>query len=105
MNASSKNLTIPILILISMMAWALYPSNPYAYYVLLRWVSCPTLAYFAFMSNENKQDFWPWFFSVAALIFNPLVPLHLTREIWSVLNLVVIGALAVFAVHNKFFKN
>ena len=105
MNASSKNLTIPIVIIIGMMLWALYPNNPYGYYVLLRWVSCPTLAYFAFVSHESKQDSWVWFFGISVLVFNPLIPLHLTREIWSVLNLVVIGALAAFAVSNKIFKN
>lgn len=30
-----------------MLLWALYPENPYGYYVLLRLVCCPIFAYLA----------------------------------------------------------
>ncbi|WP_352806890.1 DUF6804 family protein [Mesorhizobium sp. M0340] len=40
---------------------------------------------------ENQPLAWALF--VAALIFNPFIPMHLPRELWAVLN---VGAAALF---------
>jgi len=43
-----KELWIPQAIAGAMLLWALYPENPYGYYVLLRWIVCPCFIYTGF---------------------------------------------------------
>jgi hypothetical protein len=74
-----------------MLLWALYPGNPYAYYILLRWVCCAVFAYLAFQSLEQGKIGWVWIMGTTALIYNPILRVHLNRELWSVVNVVTIG--------------
>ena len=74
-----------------MLLWALYPDNPYGYYVLLRWVCCGIFAYLAFCTAVQKKKGWLWMFGIMAIVYNPIIPIHLTRDIWQVLNIVTIG--------------
>ena len=61
---------------------------PYAYYRLLRWVVFVCCAVIAYQSFE-RRGFSPWLIGVAALLalFNPVVPIHLTRAIWAPIDL------------------
>jgi hypothetical protein len=98
-----KQLWIPQVICIIMLLWALNPGNPYAYYTLLRWVCCGIFAYQAFQSFEQKNHGWVWVLGITALFYNPIFPVHLNRELWSIVNVVTIGiAMAsVFAFKEK----
>ncbi len=69
---------------------------PYGYYRLLRLVVCGCVGFLAYRLREQEKTSWTVALSATAVIFNPLIPLHLTREIWAVLN--VCGA-AVIAFH------
>lgn len=82
-----------------MLVWALNPANPYGYYVLLRWVCCGVFAYLAFHAFNQKRQAWVWILGITAGIYNPIVPVHLTREIWSVVNVITIAvaAASIFA--------
>ena len=86
-----KRLWIPQVICVPMLLWALNPNNPYAYYTLLRWVCCGVFAYLAHQSIEQKKQGWVWLLGITALIYNPIFPVHLNRELWSVVNVVSIG--------------
>ena len=86
-----RSIWIPQLIVSIMLVWALNPENPYAYYVLLRWILCPVFAYLAIKSFSYHKEDWVWLLGVTAAIYNPIIPLHLTREIWSVINIITIG--------------
>lgn len=86
-----KRIWIPQLVVSSMLLWALNPSNPYGYYILLRWVCCATFAFLALHASTLKLEGWVWVLGVTAAIYNPIIPLHLTREIWSVVNIATIG--------------
>ena len=94
-----KRVWVPQLVAVFMLLWALNSENPYSYYILLRWVCCPIFAYLAFRGHEFGQRDWVWVMGVTAAVYNPILRVHLTREIWSVVNVVTIGiALAsVFA--------
>jgi len=74
-----------------MLFGALNPGNPYAYYILLRWVCCGIFAYLAFQSFEEKKQGWVWVLGITALIYNPIFRVHLNRGLWSVVNVVTIG--------------
>ncbi|BCH59159.1 hypothetical protein RvVAR0630_17830 [Agrobacterium vitis] len=57
----------------------------YGFYSLLRLVVCAAALYAGIQLLERDRNISIGLF-VVAFIFNPLLPLHLTREIWSVLN-------------------
>ena len=54
---------------------------PYAYYTLLRWVVCGAVLFLAY----DEHDGLPWLpvFILLAVIFNPLFPIPMTREMWA----------------------
>lgn len=66
---------------------------PYGYYMLLRVVVLVTALLVASMAYQRERALTVWaaFFVIAAVIFNPFVPLHLTRGVWSILNVATAG--------------
>lgn len=81
---------IPQLVSIGMLLWALNPENPYGYYILLRIVVFAACAYLAFRAAEIEKTSWVWVLGVTAVIYNPIIRIHLNREIWSVVNIVTV---------------
>ncbi|WP_430429217.1 DUF6804 family protein [Parasphingorhabdus sp.] len=71
---------------------ALFPL-PYGYYQLLRIVIFVVAIFLCKVSLEHKQPAWPWIFAAMALTYNPVVPISLGREIWSIVNVTTIGLL------------
>lgn len=86
-----KKIWIPQAIVIPMLLWALNPANPYGYYILLRWVCCATFVYLAIQAWNLEKNGWVWVLGVTAAIYNPILRVHSTREMWSIVDLVTIG--------------
>lgn len=84
---SSVWLTPAILLLLALLPW------PYGYYSFLRLGVCAVSAWLAYeqLKHDSAVSGWVVAFAGTALLYNPLVPIHLTREIWSVLNLASAG--------------
>jgi len=80
---------------IGMLIWALVPSNPYGYYVLLRWVICGIFIYLAVEAHGLKKSGWVWALGIAAAIYNPIIRVHLNRDVWSFVNLATILFLTI----------
>ena len=59
---------------------------PYGYYQLLRFVVCGISAYTAFMAYEWQKQWVAWLFGFIAVLFNPLIPIHLPREVWQMID-------------------
>ncbi len=71
---------IPVTIPTAMLLLALAPL-PYGYYQLLRFVVFGAALYVAFAAF-NLQKIWAvWVFGFVGILFNPLIPVHLPREI------------------------
>ena len=81
-----------IAVLVLLLALARWP---YVYYQALRWVVCAAAVNVAYRAYKWKRPGTLWAFAVLAVIFNPVNPFHLTREIWRVLN--VAGAVLFVA--------
>ena len=80
---------------IILLLWAL-ARHPYGYYTLLRFVVCGVSAYGAYFSSEiiiNKG--WAWIFGIIAILFNPIIPIHLDRDTWAVIDVAVAVVLGV----------
>ena len=90
-----KRIWIPQAIAGLMLAWALNPANPYGYYILLRIVCCAVCAYLAVAAASTGKTQWSWTLGILAVIYNPIMRIHLTRDIWSVVNVITVIILAV----------
>jgi FtsH-binding integral membrane protein len=60
---------------------------PYGYYTLLRIVACGVFAFSAFISYERKHNLLPWVFGLLALLFNPIITVHLPKEVWAIIDI------------------
>jgi prepilin signal peptidase PulO-like enzyme (type II secretory pathway) len=56
---------------------------PYGYYTLLRLVACGVFAFAAFVSFDRKHKTLPWVYVLLALLFNPIIKVHLPKEAWA----------------------
>ncbi len=75
-----------------MLFWAL-ADNPYGYYQILRWVIAGVTGYSAYLAYEQGKNAWTWILAIIAILFNPIAPIHLDRETWSVLNNIIVAAI------------
>ena len=57
--------------------------HPYDYYTLLRWIACGVCAFTAFQAMQSKKTGWLIIFVIAAVMLNPVAPIHLKRETWA----------------------
>ena len=98
-----KSPPIPQIVGVAMLAWALVPTNLYSYYILLRIVLCGIFVFLAIKAHELKQVGWVWVLAITAVVYNPIVRVHLNREIWSIVNVATIGLLiaTVFVLKEK----
>jgi hypothetical protein len=85
-----KRAWIPQAVVIVMLLWALNPENPYGYYILLRVVCCGVFGFLTVQALTQDKKRWAWTLGITAVIYNPVIRVHLNREIWSVVNVATI---------------
>jgi hypothetical protein len=70
---------------------------PYGYYVFLRIALCVAAAYLAWAEYEEVGAINAWFVGlvVLAVVYNPIIRVHLTREIWTGINLTTVAFLGI----------
>jgi uncharacterized protein DUF6804 len=88
---------LPLTVVTAMLVWALLPTNPYSYYILLRWICCPILGYLAWLGFSRGMQNWGLGLAIGALLYNPLLPVFLNRAAWSFINVLTIAAVLAFA--------
>ncbi len=59
---------------------------PYGYYMLLRLVAFGVFAYAGFIAFKRKRKTLPWVFVFIALVFNPIIIIHFSKDIWMFIN-------------------
>jgi len=94
MNVTNLGVIVAKLIAVGVLVGAL-GRHAYDYYVLLRWVVCGVAAFGAFRASEVGKKSWAWALGIVALFFNPIIPVHLTRETWACVDLVAAVALLI----------
>ncbi len=77
---------IPAIIAAVMLLAAVAPL-PYGYYQFLRWVICGISIFIAVEAYNWGKKWAAWLFGPIAVLFNPLIPIHLTKEIWQLIDL------------------
>ena len=85
----NKYFTLPNILKIITVLLLFYATsrNRYSYYIFLRWYVFISCIYFAYKSNEENNKIWLVVFSVISLLFNPIIPVYLKKEIWSLIDI------------------
>lgn len=77
--------SIPCIIAAAMLLLALR-KWPYDYYRLLRFVTCAVAVLVAYCAYAWRKWWAAWLFGFVAVLFNPLLPIHLKRQTWQVID-------------------
>ena len=94
----NKNKNFAIVISIVFLFLAMFGVWPYGFYTLLRLVVVGTTVDLSLLAYSSERQIWTWTFGFIALVFNPLIPLYLGRDLWMVVDLLV----AVFLIISIF---
>lgn len=79
---------------------ALLP-HPYGYYQVMRWVVTASCAWLSINAHRSSDEGWVWCWAVVAGIYNPVLPIHASRAVWSVVNLATIAIAVWYGVKLK----
>lgn len=85
----NKKKNIALLIAAAFLFVALFDGWSYGFFTLLRFVVFASSAYVAWMAHKAQKEKWVWIFGFVAVLFNPFIAIHLDREIWSVIDVIV----------------
>lgn len=77
---------IPVIYIAVVMLFVGAAPLPYGYYMLLRLVATGVLMWAAFVAYERKFEVVPWVYGVLAILFNPIVKIHLPKELWAAID-------------------
>jgi hypothetical protein len=70
---------------------------PYGYYQLLRFVVCGVSLYVVFVASTWIKLWAMGLFGIVAVLFNPLIPVHFSREMRQMINFICALLFAVVA--------
>jgi hypothetical protein len=70
---------------------------PYGYYTFLRLVACATFVFAAYVLFTKKAKALPFVFAALAVLFNPIIKVHLPKEVWAGVDVVCAVFLAATA--------
>ena len=81
---------------IAFLLWAALATHPYGYYMFLRVWTCAACVHLAIKSRRLGIKYLVGICCGVAVLYNPLIRVHLTRELWIVVNLATV-AFFIFA--------
>lgn len=61
---------------------------PYGYYMLLRLVACCVFVLASIIAFDRKSKALHWALGFMALVFNPIIKIHLPKEMWAAVDIV-----------------
>ena len=75
---------------------------PYGYYMLLRIAACGLFIWAAVITYEKQSLYLPWVFGLLALLFNPIIKIHLPKELWAAID--VASAIFILVVRKNLLR-
>jgi len=81
---------VPFVISIIILALAVFIKFPYGFYIFLKFIIFGTMVYSTYCCFNKKNKGLAWASIVVLIIYNPFIPLYLTREIWVVINVLTV---------------
>jgi hypothetical protein len=68
--------------------------HPYSYYTVLRWLACSAVAMLVWRGLIQGLK-WAWALVPLAILFNPVAPIHFSRETWRPLDIAAAVAMVL----------
>ena len=98
---SYKNIVSGISVIILLLAILTF--WPYGYYILLRWVVAISALLLLWVAYNLDRKFWVLSMGIVTLLFNPIVPVHLDKETWVIIDIIVaiLFLISIFKIKNK----
>jgi hypothetical protein len=84
-------------ILAAVMLFGALGQWPDGYYQLLRFVTCCVSVYVAYTAYTWQKMWAVWLFGFIAVLFNPLAPIHFSRELWQYVDIICAVLFTVIA--------
>ena len=105
MTVNSRMKSIPLIVWVipALLLLVAICRLPYGYYIFTRVVTCGVAVLIAVAGMQERAvvQIWSILLLAIAVLFNPLVPIHLNRATWFYFDL---GAAAIFALHLVFVR-
>jgi hypothetical protein len=76
---------------------AVFPHKGYGYFQLLRLAVSGAALFALVASRRNNLDGWAILFGIVIVLFNPILPIHLPRGLWQVLDLATAASFGLWA--------
>lgn len=77
------------LIIVIIMLFLSLGQWPYGYFILLRWIVTVGAIIVVINAFDKDIDWAKVSFIIIGILFNPITPIHLSREIWILLDIIV----------------
>ena len=76
---------------------------PYGYYIFLRWAVSATALFSAWAAYECKRKIWVFVMGGTAILFNPIVPVHLLKETWMAIDFIaaIVFLASIFGIKHE----
>ena len=76
---------------------------PYGYYQLLRWLVSGAAIFILCAILKLEKKTWTWIMAIIAILFNPIVPIHLVKETWVIIDFIVaiLFLISIFKIKKK----
>ncbi|MBD2757151.1 DUF6804 family protein [Spirosoma validum] len=83
-----KTFTWILMVSIIGLTFPVFYKMQYGYYIILKFVICIAGFYGAKTNFFNNNELVAWLFILIAIVFNPLVPIHLKIDTWKAVDLI-----------------
>ncbi len=86
---------IPSCLAVVLLGAGLFTWEAKSYYVLLRFIVCVSFIYLTLTAYTRDHLNWIWVLGALTLLYNPVFPVKLSREVWSAVNLIAIFLIGI----------
>jgi len=69
---------------------------PIGYYTFLRVLVTLGAFWILYNTNDNKIAGWDFFLIISAIIFNPVMPIYLNKDLWIIIDIITGGGYLLF---------
>ena len=94
---------VVVKVILGIMLLAALGHLPYGYYIILRWGVTIGASISTFDAFSKDRGGWGWIFIAMAILYNPIIPVYLTKAIWTPINIVT--AVLIFVSIGAFRKS
>lgn len=79
-----KNIALSIAVVFLLIA--LFDGWQYGFFTILRFAVFASTTYVAYLAYKEQREIWVWLMGATAVLFNPFIPVYLSREIWIIID-------------------